>query len=225
MKRTEPPPLARWMLEHCTPVDSDQAIAGDLLEDFYSGRSDGWYWHQALSACAIAWLNYLRQRILLLTFALLWSMLAPAWKMFSDRIEDSPIFASTGHNLVAPIAGFVVWTVLNSAFLWIGLAAGARACGRLNRSSISCDCRIENARGHFRPHKIVRTIARIREPRVLGCRHTGGRNNGEVRRSKAPSQTTIKRLFSRQEIFVPSRSAGPGLSAATAKLSSARFAI
>ncbi len=120
MKRTEPPPLATWMLEHFTPADRDQALAGDLLEDFYFGRSDGWYWRQALSACGIAWLKYLRARASLLVFALLWSMLAPAWKMFADNIESSPIFASTGQNIVAPLAGFAAWTALNSAFLWAG---------------------------------------------------------------------------------------------------------
>jgi len=121
MKRTEPPPLATWILEHCTPADRDEALAGDLIENYHFGRSDSWYWRQTLSACAIAWLNYLRMRASLLVFALLWSMLAPAWKLFSDKIEDSSIFASTGQNLLAPLAGFAVWTVLNSAFFWAGI--------------------------------------------------------------------------------------------------------
>jgi len=60
MRRLEPPSAATWILEHLTPPDRDEALAGDLLEDFRSGRSDGWYWRQAFGACASGWVQYLR---------------------------------------------------------------------------------------------------------------------------------------------------------------------
>lgn len=123
MTRTEPPSIPTWMLQHLTPGPRNHALAGDLLEGFRSGRSDSWYWRQALAACAIAWLNNLRARASLLVFAFLWSMLAPAWKVFIDGIQSAPVF-----NRIWPLFGgvwvlpaFAIWLVLNSAFLWAGI--------------------------------------------------------------------------------------------------------
>jgi len=92
MRRTEPPTLATWMLEHCVPADHADALAGDLLEDFRTGRSDGWYWRQTLSACAVSWAEGLRARMPLVLFALLWSMLAPAWNAFVDGLDNAFVF-------------------------------------------------------------------------------------------------------------------------------------
>jgi hypothetical protein len=111
------------MLEHLTYGNRDEALAGDLLEEFRGGRSESWYWRQALAACAVSWLRGLRARAPLLVFALLWSMLAPAWKVFIDGIQSAPVF-----NRIWPLFGgfwvlpaFAVWLVLNSAFLWAGI--------------------------------------------------------------------------------------------------------
>ncbi len=48
MSRTGPPPLATWMLEHLTFGCRKEELAGDLCEEFRSGRSEGWYWRQVL---------------------------------------------------------------------------------------------------------------------------------------------------------------------------------
>jgi len=125
MRRREPPPLATWMVEHGRPEQSDEALAGDLLEGFRSGRSDGWYWRQALAACAVSWSQSLRARAPMLVFAVLWSMLAPAWKVFTDGVESAPfldrIWPYFGPVWAIPaVAG---WLVLNSIFLWIGILA------------------------------------------------------------------------------------------------------
>lgn len=125
MKRTEPPPLAVWMLEHCTPGDRDEALAGDLLEVFYTGRTEGWYWRQALQACAISWLTSLRARASLLVFALLWSMLAPAWKALIDRADGSRLIDWLWHvqgaGPLPALAVLAVWVALNAVFLWAGM--------------------------------------------------------------------------------------------------------
>jgi hypothetical protein len=45
--------LATWMLEHVTFGSPNESLSGDLLEEFQSGRTAGWYWRQALAAIAI----------------------------------------------------------------------------------------------------------------------------------------------------------------------------
>jgi hypothetical protein len=66
------------MLDHAIPGGRDEGLAGDLLEEFRAGRSEGWYWRQTLSACAQGWLSNLNGNRNLLLFAVLWSTLAPA---------------------------------------------------------------------------------------------------------------------------------------------------
>lgn len=63
MKRTTPPPLATWMLEHLTFADRDDALAGDLLEEFRCGRSALWYWWQVASAVVIGCRRTIHRRL------------------------------------------------------------------------------------------------------------------------------------------------------------------
>ncbi len=135
MKRLEPPAAATWMLEHLTPADRDEALAGDLLEDYRAGRTDGWYWRQALAAFAVAWGRYFARRRALLIFALLWSMLAPAWTAVVDRIELNARYFGPMWQMDVPfstVSTLGVWLLLHLAFLWTGIVvyfagfAGAR---------------------------------------------------------------------------------------------------
>lgn len=124
MRRTEPPPIATWMLEHCAVGDCNEALAGDLREGYSSGLSDGWYWRQVFAACAVSWSESLRARIPLLAFALIWSMMAPAWKVFTDGIESALSFDRILQSFgpVWVFAALAVWLVLNSIFLWAGIS-------------------------------------------------------------------------------------------------------
>jgi hypothetical protein len=112
MTRLDPPPLATWILERCTPGKRDQALAGDLLEEFQGGRSHGWYWRQCLAACLVGWVRYLGNRSSLIAFATLWSMLAPAWSMLVDRVQ---------YRSVAWPAEVAAWLGLNLVFIWTGM--------------------------------------------------------------------------------------------------------
>jgi hypothetical protein len=55
MKSSEPPALARWLLAHVRFSDTDEALAGDLLEEFTQGRSAAWYWRQVLVAIVVGY--------------------------------------------------------------------------------------------------------------------------------------------------------------------------
>jgi len=50
MKSSKPPALATWLVEHMNPGGRNEALAGDLLEQFSQGRSVTWYWRQVLVA-------------------------------------------------------------------------------------------------------------------------------------------------------------------------------
>jgi hypothetical protein len=45
----KPPALASWILERLGYTHENPALAGDLLEEFQSGRSPAWYWRQTLT--------------------------------------------------------------------------------------------------------------------------------------------------------------------------------
>jgi hypothetical protein len=138
MKRTAPPLFATWLLEHCTLGDSNEALAGDLLEGYSAGLSDGWYCRQVFAACAVSWSEALRVRASMLIFATIWSMMAPAWKVFIDGIEGATIFST----VLQPLGGFWLlpafagWLVLNGTFLWAGMLVYIFAlsiCGKVFR--------------------------------------------------------------------------------------------
>jgi len=133
MKRTAPPPLAAWMLENCTAGEFDEALAGDLCEGYSSGLSDGWYWRQVFAACAVSWSECLRARMPLFAFALVWSMLAPAWKVFTDGIESAPVFDRIWPYF-GPVWFFPAlagWLLLHSIFLWAGIFVFILVSGNL----------------------------------------------------------------------------------------------
>lgn len=124
MKRREPPPLATWVLEHFSTGGRDEALAGDLLEVFRSGRSGSWYWRQALAACVVSWFASLRARLSMLVFVIAWSMMAPAWTTIIDRFENNSRVIGHLWQLawpLSPLAELTVWLLLNLVFLWAGI--------------------------------------------------------------------------------------------------------
>lgn len=124
MRRREPPLLATWMLEHLSSGDHDEALAGDLLEVFRAGRSNGWYWRQVCGACAVSWFNGLRSRFPVFVFALAWSMLAPAWTRVVDQFEGTSRLYVYIRQLDWPFSGLselFVWIGLNLLYIWAGI--------------------------------------------------------------------------------------------------------
>jgi hypothetical protein len=52
MNPRKPPLLATWLLERLGIANGNAPLAGDLLEEFQSGRSGAWYWRQTFVAIA-----------------------------------------------------------------------------------------------------------------------------------------------------------------------------
>jgi hypothetical protein len=85
MKRENPPGVAKWILEHLVPGKTNDALAGDLLEEFRCGRSTLWYWRQVLSAFVVGCTRELRASWLAFVFAFVWAIPAPVLDIFVLR--------------------------------------------------------------------------------------------------------------------------------------------
>ncbi len=48
MSHRKPPPLAVWLLTHCSMSTHRESLAGDLIEEFNRGRGARWLWRQVL---------------------------------------------------------------------------------------------------------------------------------------------------------------------------------
>jgi len=119
MKTINPPVIATWILEHLTPGDRNDALFGDLLEEFSSGRSASWYWRQVAAAIAIGYFREIRARSLVLVFATLWTALAPAWWFFALWFAAH----SAGFILPWPDSTILGEFISVSLSLWAGFAA------------------------------------------------------------------------------------------------------
>jgi len=124
MTRTEPPSIARWMLEHLMSAERDEALAGDLQEEFCAGRSALWYWHQVLSAVAIRCAREVRVHYAALLFATLWSMLAPVWLLGVDGLEKGIHLNEDFSKMNWPwstLSDLGAMLAANLLFLWAGV--------------------------------------------------------------------------------------------------------
>ena len=126
MKRKDPSAVATWILEHLCPGGRNDALAGDLLEEFRQGRSSLWYWRQVLAAIAVGWAKALRANSMAFLFALLWALPATAfwiavirWQAdtFLSRRWDLP----WPYSMMCEIGLTFGWQVL---YVWAGVIFG-----------------------------------------------------------------------------------------------------
>ena len=124
MNHRKPPALATWMLDHLRSRGSNEALSGDLLEAFRTGRSAGWYWYQVIAAIAIAWgLNVWHHRVPLV-FAAVWPVFSPAWLLLPVRFSLDSLVGDTSH-IPWPwsfICAIVFGAVIAMLFNWLGVA-------------------------------------------------------------------------------------------------------
>jgi hypothetical protein len=124
MRRSEPPSLATWMLDHAVPGGRDEGLAGDLLEEFRAGRTEGWYWRQVVSAIAIAFARAVGDNASLLLFSALWSMLAPAWLLIVRRAEERLHVTERFYRMDWPwsmVCDLGLLMMVNLVFIWAGI--------------------------------------------------------------------------------------------------------
>jgi hypothetical protein len=146
MKMSGTPVLGNWLLERTGCGRWNEALAGDLLEEFQQRRSRMWYWRQVLTAIAVCTWHDLRahpvlaMRALVIAFAVgvgsgtflesvhlyrkLTSLAAPFL-----GIRTSGLIVVLCHEfLVCAIAGWAVsWTHRahrSAMVLWVAAALG-----------------------------------------------------------------------------------------------------
>jgi hypothetical protein len=86
MKSSQPPRLATWLLEHLMPGVKNEALIGDLLEDFRRRGSVAWYWRQAFVAILAGCSKELRTRWAGIVFAMIYSSVIP-WGEIRVNLE------------------------------------------------------------------------------------------------------------------------------------------
>jgi hypothetical protein len=124
MSRNSPPLLASWMLEHFTLGCRNEALTGDLLEEFRSGRSARWYWRQVLGAIIIGLSRAAGNQGTAALFALLWSMLAPAWLLVFATVERHTDLSSRFYRMDWPwstVCDLGLLLLADLLFIWIGI--------------------------------------------------------------------------------------------------------
>jgi len=124
MNNRKPPALATWMLNHLRSGESNEALSGDLLEAFRTGRSAGWYWYQVIAAIAIAWGRNVWHHRVTLFFAVVWSVFSPAWLLLPVRFSLDSLVGDTSH-IPWPwsfICAIVFGAVISMLFNWLGVA-------------------------------------------------------------------------------------------------------
>jgi len=128
--------LATWMLEHVTFGSPNESLSGDLLEEFQSGRTAGWYWRQALTAIVITLSSKSRAYVLPLVFSAGWSILYPAmWlSITKSRLIQDLLGRMAAHDWPYSTGlHFVSATIPAAMFVWIGFSLYLASCNQLAR--------------------------------------------------------------------------------------------
>jgi hypothetical protein len=79
VRRREPPAFAIWLLQHCASPDTRDALLGDVLERFHSGKSWGWVWREAVICLLLQIGRAVRVHAGEIVFALIGTLLAETW--------------------------------------------------------------------------------------------------------------------------------------------------
>jgi hypothetical protein len=120
----KPPTIATWMLVHLVPGPRNDALAGDLLEEFRQGRGNGWYWRQVIAAIVIGVSRELRNHSTVMLFAAGWAMLAPAWLLIVGNAEEHFNLSERIWQMDWPwstVCDIGLLLAANVLFIWAGI--------------------------------------------------------------------------------------------------------
>lgn len=116
MAPSKPPALATWMLEHLLWGGGNEALAGDLLEEFQRRRSVAWYWRQVFGAIVTSFSNELRAdwvMVWTIVFSIVWG-----YSLYAFRFVGEPwhltLIALVDIGLLPRRIGFqnsIVWAL------------------------------------------------------------------------------------------------------------------
>lgn len=124
MKPKNPPTIASWVLEHLAVGRENEALAGDLLEEFRRGRSASWYWRQVLVAIVIGFAGGLRKQWPAVVYATLCSIPVPAYLILTvGKMGEIPFFA---HRWLlnwpySTISDMILWYGSQLIYIWFAL--------------------------------------------------------------------------------------------------------
>ncbi len=128
MKRSKPPALATWLLEHARFTTTD-VIAGDLLEEFNKGRSAAWYWRQALVAIVVGCASEVRHHRVLAARAILITWAANYGALLLGRLE---MIELSERHFLAYNPQLAVWAICFLGSLASGLIVALLHRGHRN---------------------------------------------------------------------------------------------
>lgn len=124
MRPNHPPKIATWILENLSPGRKNEALAGDLLEEFRRGRTALWYWRQVLTAIISAFAGKLRTQWPAIVYAMLWTIPVPAYLILAvERLGESTFFARRWHWAwpYSTIGDMVLFYGAELIYLWCAL--------------------------------------------------------------------------------------------------------
>ena len=125
MRTAQPPVLANWLLDRLGYTSQNPALAGDLLEEFHSGRSIAWYWRQTLMVIAtgIGKNAFVQRRYLTACIA---GFIAQAAVAFCDWWIDAQHRAHSPGRFAVQILLAVLVIVVYAAWVKIQIASGPK---------------------------------------------------------------------------------------------------
>ena len=135
---SNPPSLATWLLEHLICPEDNEALAGDLLEEFGQGRSVAWYWYQVLVEILVALAKEFRARWITILFAAIVSGVV-SYRQIWHSFEFERLFA-WGIRLPWPaslVFTIALWSAAEGLIVSVAFTAYLGAIRRFNLYSFS----------------------------------------------------------------------------------------
>jgi len=130
----KPPVLATWLLERFGVKRQNEALMGDLAEEYQAGRSWAWYWWQTLVAIFVTVIRDVREHKLLALRAVAMSwILWRAFPLIVSYVEGVYLYPRSlhwaGETRVAYLAGLLFWRSIQWVLIgWlVGRAHRAQA--------------------------------------------------------------------------------------------------